>query len=358
MRELVSAEEPYGSEQQLLSGALVALRETAGIHGTAVQLHPQVRADYRADASVDLVCDGQTHRYMVECKTNVDRKAQIDQIDLKLRQADARTMLVTDYLSKELAAHCRTVGLQFIDTHGNAYLSGPGLFVLTAGEKNERRRLSSKAPKGLTNQAALRVVFALLSKPACIGATFQEIAALSNVALGTAHNVLGDLTRRGYLIAGSKHARKLLERQRLVDEWATNFPTTLRTKLNSRRFSSPDPYWWQHADIADFDAVWGSEVAAAKMVKHLKPSTQTLYVEPTGMSSLITMLVKKMRLRPDPDGPIEILEKFWSPLIDVERGLAPPLLVYSDLLALLDPRAAETADMIRESVIESASHPG
>jgi hypothetical protein len=357
MSEFISAAEPYESEAMLLSNALESLWEKTDIQGTVVQIQPKVAADYRADASVDLVFDGKTYHYAVECKTNVDRKAQVDQLDLRLRQIGSPLMLVTEYMSKELAAHCRIVGLQFIDTHGNAYLRAPGLFVFTTGEKNERRRQSSKAPKGLTNQAALRVIFALLSKPELVNATFKEIATLSGVALGTAYNVLEDLERRGYLITGSKHARKLLEPDRLVDEWVANFPTTLRTKLNGRRFSSVEPHWWEHADIADFGAVWGSEVAAAKMFKHLKPSTQTLYVDPNGMHKAITMLAKHIRLRPDPDGSIEILEKFWSPVIESEPGLAPPLLVYSDLLALFDPRAKETANMIKENFIEPTINP-
>lgn len=358
MNELVSATEHHLSEKRLLSDALEALQEKTDIQGTVVQLQPKIAADYQADASVDLVLDGQTYRYIAECKKNVDRKAQVDQIDLQLRQIGSRLMLVTDYLSKELAEHCRTLGLQFIDTHGNAYLRAPGLFVFTAGEKDEHRRRSSKAPKGLTSQAALRVIFALLSKPELVGATFKDISVFSGVALGTAYNVLEDLERRGYLIAGSKQARTLLEPHRLVEEWVINFPTTLRTKLNSRRFSSPDPHWWQHVDIADFHAAWGSEVAAVKMLKHLKPSTQTLYVDSTEMSSVITRLAKQIRLRPDPDGPIEILEKFWSLAIESEPGIAPPLLVYSDLLALLDPRAKETAAMIKEKFIEPAFNPG
>jgi len=358
MNKLISAAERHVAELGLLSHALVALGEKTHIQGTVVQLQPELTGNYRADASVDLEFDGQTYHYIVECKNYVDRKAQVDQVDLKLRQIGSRLLLVTDYISKELAAHCRAIGLQFIDTHGNAYLRAPGLFIFTTGNKNEHIHRSSKAPKGLTNQAALRVIFNLLSKPELVSATFKEISVLSGVALGTAYNVLEDLERRGYLTAGSKHARKLLEPHRLVDEWTTNFPTTLRTKLNSRRFSSPDPDWWKHSDIADFHASWGSEVAAAKMFKHLKPSTQTLYVGSMEMRNVITRLAKEVRLKPDPDGPVEILEKSWSPMIESEPGIAPPLLVYSDLLALLDPRAKETANMIKEKFIEPAIHSG
>ena len=360
MSEFTGVAGQHDSAQRLLSSALEALCKKTDIQATAVQFQPEVAADYQADASVKLTLDGKAYRYVVECKKNVDRKAQIDQLDQldrRLRQINLQLVLVTDYISKELAAHCRTVGLQFIDTHGNAYLRGPGLFVFTTGEKDEHRRQTAKAPKGLTNQAALRVIFALLSKPELVSATFKEISVLSGVALGTAYNVLEDLKRRGYLIAGPKHSRRLLEPQRLRDEWVANFPTTLRTKLNSRRFSSPEPYWWKHADIAQAHAAWGSEVAAAKMFKHLKPSTQTLYVDPMEMRNLINRLAKQIRLKPDDHGPIEVLEKFWSPVIEPEPGIAPPLLVYADLLSLLDPRAKETANMIKEKFIEPAFHP-
>ena len=358
MNELTKVAEADSTEQRLLYDALEVLAETTDIQWTVVPREENGIPGYRGDAEVHLALDDRTYHYFAECKANVDRKAQIDQISLSLSQFGPRSMLVTEYLSKELAVHCRNVGLQFIDTHGNAYLRMPGIFVFSAGTKDEGRRLSAKTPKGLTNQAALRVTFALLSKPDLVSAAFKDIAALSKVALGTAYNVLADLERRGYLVSGAKSSRKLLEPQRLVEEWVANFPTALRAKLHSRHFSAPDPFWWQHASIADFNAVWGAEVAASKMFKHLKPSTQTLYADLEQMPDLIRTLVKQCRLRPDPSGPIEILEKFWSPAIESEPELAPPLVVYSDLLGLLDPRAKETAKLMKENVIASTSHPG
>ena len=347
----------HATEQLLLSDALEALWNKTGIKSTVSGLQPMLGKEYGADAEVDLVLDGHSHRYFVECKSVIDRKALLDQIDLRLRQFNSSRVLVTEYMSKELATHCRSLGLQFFDSHGNAYLRAAGLYVFAVGEKNERRHQVSKAPKGLTNTAALRVVFALLSKPELITATFKEIADISGVAMGTAHKVLANLEQRGYLLA-AKRRKKMLEPTRLMEEWVTNFPTTLRPKLVSRRFSAPDPYWWQTADIADIHASWGSEVAATRMIKHLKPSTQTLYVDPEHARMTIATLVKNFRIRPDLNGPIEVMERFWSPHIEADAGIAPPLLVYSDLLSLLDSRAKETANIIREKFLEPTFHPG
>jgi hypothetical protein len=61
-------------------------------------------------------------------------------------------------------------------------------------------------------------------------------------------------------------------------------------------------------------------------------------------------------LRPDVNGEIEILETFW-PTAEarqqngIDNDIAPPLLVYADLMATADPRNIETAQLIREQIL-------
>lgn len=349
--------EIHEPEKKLILDALEALREKAAIEGSLVASRPTSSGKYAADALIDLIHENGTSRYAVECKSLIDRKNQIDQIRGQLASINASGLLVAPYISRELADYCRTSGVQFIDASGNAYLRSPGLFVFVTGEKNERVRPSLRASRGLTNTAALRVVFALLSTPALVNAPLKTIASNAGVALGTAYNVLDDLEGRGYLInRGSARSRKLLEQQRLVDEWTINYPTTLRTKLNLRRFSASDPDWWQAIDARESGFAWGSEVAAAKMTAYLKPATQTLYVKAADMERVVRSLVKHHRIKPDQDGPIEILEQFWKS--DATSGIVPPLLVRADLLAILDPRTQETAEMIKERFIDSTFDQG
>jgi len=55
------------------------------------------------------------------------------------------------------------------------------------------------------------------------------------------------------------------------------------------------------------------------------------------------------RLRPDVKGEIEIVDAFWA--TDDSRqtdDIAPPLLVYADLMATSDPRNIESAKLIRD----------
>lgn len=341
-------------EERLILDALAALKEKVGIDGKLTEVGPVASDQHPADAAIDLAYEGKSIRYLVECKTFIDRKVQIDRIRQQMANDATPSLLIAPHLTKELAEHCRATGLQFMDASGNAYLHVPGLFIFITGEKNERKMQPSRAPKGLTNPAALRVVFGLLAHPDDLSSPYKDIARHAGVSLGTVYNVLEDLENRGYLInkKGSSGRRKLLEAERLTEEWAINYPTTLRGKLNGRRFSAPDPSWWKSTDLDGFDCAWGSEVAATRMTGYLKPDSQTLYVHPNAMGHVINKLAKQHRIRPDEAGHIEILEKFWHWDAEAMPGLAPPLLIYSELLALLDPRTRETAQMIKEKFID------
>jgi hypothetical protein len=343
----------YG--QKLILVALDALQKETGIEGELVHQTPHsIACETNADASIMLKHDAATTHYLVACKASVDRKMQVDRVRRQLDARSSRGLLIAPQITREIADHCKATGLQFIDTLGNAYLRAPGLFVFITGKKSERGQPNGRSPKGLTNAAALRVVFGLLCKPELVTAPFSEIARAAGVSLGTANNVVEDLERRGYLVnKSSATRRRLVEPHRLVEEWAINYPTTLRMKLHARRFTALDKNWWKNVALADVGAVWGSDIAASKMTNYLKPATQTIYVELGNMENLVKDLAKQCRIKPDQYGEIEILAKFWGWDADPLQEIVPPLLVYADLLAIMDPRTEETAEMIKERFVDT-----
>lgn len=173
------------------------------------------------------------------------------------------------------------------------------------------------------------------------------------MALGAVGGVLLDLNNRGLMVGGNKAGdRHLVEQKRLINEWVTHYPIKLRPRLNARRFHAPDPDWWRAADINHYGAQWGGEVAGEKLTGYLKANAVTIYMRPDNMRENLGKLVTDHKLRADPKGEIEVLEAFWNgqppaPKTDV----VPPLLVYADLMASLDPRNFETANMIYEKNI-------
>ena len=268
-----------------------------------------------------------------------------------------RAVLITRRMPNKLADLCRTeLNTQFIDAAGNAHLRLPGLFVWVQG----RRALpegDKETARQVATPTAVRVIFALLCRPNLWTATYREIASEADVALGAVGRVFEDL-RDQKLIVGKPRQWQPVEPGHLFDQWVALYPTVLRPKLRATRFATTDPDWWKTADLADARAYWGGEVAAQRLTRHLRPAAFTLYLKDVMGGPNLKELVQRYRWRLDPKGPIEVLEAFWDFPPDVnEPDLVPTPLVYADLMATLDPRNRETADMLREKIVAAINHP-
>lgn len=343
-------------DETITLDALQALHDQTGISGVPVAIERPASPGYGADG-IELNADGISHRYVVECKRYADRREVAAQAKSRLSMFKQPGLLIAPYISKEIAEYCRQIDLQFIDTHGNAYLHSPGMRVYIKGEKDPSISMTIGRATG-ANPTALRIHFVLLCLPSMVNASFREIKESAGVSLGAVSAAFEDLKRRGFLIeTGRGRERKLLDPSRLFEEWVTTYAIALRPKLKSRRFSAPDPDWWRTLRLDPQEAVWGGEVAAEQITGYLKPAAQTLYVVPAALNGFLRNLVSTHRLRADPQGQVEILEKFWNlPLEPNNPDVAPPVLVYADLMATLDPRNIEVAKMIRDRLQDAAFH--
>jgi hypothetical protein len=342
-------------DRKLLEDALAALRRTTGLKTAVLARGPQKPKIVPPDAIIEIEGDGKRFRFFVEVKA-VDRAVALATVKHQLEALGQQGLLVAPYITPELANQCRKLNLPFIDTVGNAYLRAPGLYVLVRGERPPEHTGTGTGARTGGTATALRVVFALLCKPELLNAPYRDIVAAAGVALGAVGWVFFDLQRRGHIIGGTRtRNRRFLETGRLLDEWVTTFPIKLRPRLNPRRFRAPDPGWWQHARLPN-GALWGGEVAAAKLTEYLKPATYAIYVDATQAREHDATLVKEHRLRADQQGDVEILDRFWNlpPLDRTRADLVPPLLIYADLMATLDPRNMEVAKRIRAEHLDLA----
>ncbi|MHB8347398.1 MAG: type IV toxin-antitoxin system AbiEi family antitoxin [Acidiferrobacterales bacterium] len=310
--------------------------------------------DRQPDAIVEIDIGGHTHRYAAQLK-RIDRFVTLGAVKNQMDHYDEPGLLVAPRITPEIAERCRELDIPFIDTAGNAYLRAPGLLVFVKGQRllDDHMPNSGARPRAGT-ATALRVIFALLCKPELLNAPYREIVRAAGVALGAVGGVFLDLNGRGYTMGGQRTDwRRLVEPERLFEEWVTNYPIRLRPKLNPKRFRAATPDWWQQFDVTEYGALWGGEVAADKLTRYLKPATFTLYVRPDNDREALARLVAVNRLRADPNGDIEIIEAFWNfpPNVD-HPDIVPPILVYADLVATLDPRNLQTAKLIRERYID------
>ncbi len=343
------------NEKETLERAMAALKAVAGVDARITAREARLAGGIIVDATIEMVVGGNPHRYMVEIK-RVDRFGTIGLAKNQMARYPQPGLLVAPRITAEMAEKCRELDLQFIDTLGNAYLKGPGLFVLITGQRPRDKKefvLTTNETQQAGTPTALRMVFALLCKPELLNAPYREIKQAAQVALGAVGWVFFDLNTRGLTLGGHKKGdRRILERKRLIEEWATNYPIKLRPKLNPRRFRTEDVEWWRKVNITQYGAQWGGEVAAEKLTDYLRPAICTIYMNAGAIKNNLVKLVRDHKLMADDDGNIEILETFWDFAPDENRpDIVPPLLVYADLLATTNPRNLETAQMIFEKHI-------
>ncbi|MFT3812935.1 MAG: type IV toxin-antitoxin system AbiEi family antitoxin [Acidovorax sp.] len=257
-------------------------------------------------------------------------------------------LLVVPYLSKKNAALFQEAGLNFIDTAGNAFIDVPGCYVFISGKQRLEQAPPGSGHKVMGAASALRVFFTLLTESDMPGSPIRDIATKAGVSLGSAAKALEGLRRLGHLSPGDTKSRRLLAADTLRLEWARNYPIALRSKLNPQRYAPQNGWWWKDAKLLPGEAAWGGEVSAALKTSYLQPEQATIYCwKDRGK------LLMQHRLRPDPNGTVEILDAFWTPPPSGAEPIAPLLLIYADLMTSLDGRNREVAHLLRKEIFDA-----
>jgi hypothetical protein len=330
-------------EVELLAGALDALRDATGIQGEILD-HPNAGAD----ATVLLTINGRKLRYDCEVKKTVDRYALPLALLNKLGNAQ-HTLLVSSPLSPDMADRCRDIGLQFIDTAGNAYINdGAGIYVHVTGRRGNAGR--QVAADNTMTPAALKMMFAALAEPALLNAPYRDISIHANISIGAITKAFDTLTSRELIgMAGGK--RMIRTPELFLNEWASGYAGRIKPKLRKYRFATDDIDRFLNWVPKLGMSAYGGEQAAMHLTGHLKPEAYTIYADMDDPKALQD-IVKHCRLRADPQGRIDIVEMFWNPEHFVEWfPSVPPHLVYADLMATHDSRNITVARQIAPAII-------
>lgn len=330
-------------EAELLQAAVQTL-EAYGIPAE-VELEPRTPAKgrARADAAFDLVLAGKHQTFLVEAKRWLT-PGTLGHVVTRLRDLGKNAILVTDYVTPQVAERLKDLGIAFVDVAGNAYLHRPPVMIWVVGRKPIVARQRFRAGRAF-QPTGLKLVFALLCRPDLVNAGFREIATFAGVAHGTVGCVLGDLREMGYLVeTGNKRTRvrRLRNAGKLLTQWAEAYARTLYPQLLMGRYQTTEPDWWKKLDAGKYKVLLGAEPAAAIATRFLRPGVVTLYAKEAP-----TRLMLDYRLRKAEEGNIELRRRFWPFDHGWERPtLTPPALIYADLLATGDARCIETAQLV------------
>lgn len=264
-----------------------------------------------------------------------------------LERTPPGALLLSGRIPTILADLARTRGNWYADSLGNMYVRAPGVLVDVRGRRGSRNtpaKPGSVRPAPTTNLMSARraqVIFCLLTWPELATAPVRYIAHVAGVSSSLAHLVMDTLQESRYLTPGRQH----LEREdELIDQWAAAYEFGLARSLELGRFEGvPSAEEWVNAG----HTIRLSGEQAAPELRNAEGLT--FYVAEMDMRAAL----RSHWRRADETANIIVRRKFWTePEIwgqaaPLRADLAPPLLVYADLLASADPRQREVADAMR-----------
>ncbi|GAB2833028.1 type IV toxin-antitoxin system AbiEi family antitoxin [Microbacterium insulae] len=238
----------------------------------------------------------------------------------------------------------RRHGVNFLDEAGNAYVDFEGVHIDVRGRRNESKpaakEFSGIRSTNLFSTKRSQVIFALMTWPDLLSAPLRSLAHTAGVSLGQAQETLTLLQEANFV--SDTVDRKLYRGKELFDQWTAAYPTGLGAPSRVRGFSG---------EVQQLDTDGESSLVVsgeAAVPNQLRPQTLTVYVD-----RLSPRMIAANRWRTDREPNIFVRTRFWrDPAGDPLPGtitLAPPTLIYADLLASGDGRQAEVAEQLRQS---------
>lgn len=331
--------------------------EAVGLHFSSLR---GARKSALGDAELTVQAGNKKYNFLVEVKRGILTAAALPSLEnlLKLAGKETSLLVAASQIGPSVAKLLRDRNIAFMDAAGNAFIAGSGLHVWISGKRTGVKQ----AVTGLHRQSAVKVIFALLTDPcldkdpgeALLNSPVRVLAKAANVAMGSVGNVLVNMRSMGFLLEDDE-GRRLVERERLIELWATDYLARLRHRLIHHRYHMVSPRDWENLPPLPQDALWGGQVAGARLTRHLRPEKVTIYAR-----ALPDEWIVRAKLQPDPEGNVEVLTPFWGekladlwqrgPLIQPSKCVHP-LLVYADLLANGEERSSETAKRIYDTYL-------
>lgn len=326
------------TESELLDAAAEHLRS----FGLSPSMSSATTRDEGCDGHLQLRWQGRALGYQLMIKRGL-RPSNIGSVARATQAASSDTLLITEQITQPMAEKLRQLGIAFVDAAGNAFLSANGLLIYVVGRRYAGRLPNAPAGR-LFQDKGLRVAFALLTKPALVSSPYRVIAQSAGVAHGTVGIVMSELKSQGF-VANVDGRRRLLQGDHLMRQWADAYARTLRPKLLLGVYRATEIAWWKDFDPADSGLCLGGEAGSARLTGLLVPEVITLY----GSRAAAVRFQLQKRIKPDSKGNVEFLDRFWR-FEQEPRELAPPLLIYADLLATGDARCIEAAASMEETL--------
>ncbi|MFZ1458179.1 MAG: type IV toxin-antitoxin system AbiEi family antitoxin [Saprospiraceae bacterium] len=299
------------------------------------------------DGILKMVRENKELKYLIEIKQEL-RTHQFAQIETLKNRANLPFLLITKRLTPEIRMELRNRNIEYLEANGNMYINKNELLLVVDGQPPIRTE-NENTNRAFT-KTGLKVIFHLLLIDDLINKPYRDIAAITKVALGNINYIFTGLKEMGFLLQLTKDQYKLTNKKELLDRWLTGFTEKLKPGLQQGKFAFATETAqknWHEIKLQKGQTFWAGEPAGDLLTDHLRPEIFTIYTD-EGPNDII----RNYKLIPKENGNVRIYQKFWNvPDADL-KNIAPPLLVYADLITTTDKRCRETANMIYDKYIQ------
>lgn len=323
-------------DAKLLMDVAKAFKDTTGI---GAELEP-VRDlfGHNFEVRLKVIDERRTWQFPAQITRSID--AVLAHLQLSARPV----VLITEHVTPMQAERLQGLGISFLDSAGNAFLKQGALFVLVTGRSLLKR---SSRPSRLFRSSGMRAVFHFLCFSGSENLPYRGITTAVGLSLGAISWIMSDLKQAGHLVLLGTGDRRLVRKRELLERWVGAWPDGYRSRLSLGRFDAPqgEPL----SQLRQLPDAWVSgELAATELGCHQSPASVSIY---TAMPAMEFAALHQLSPAPR-SGCIELLRAFWSPRARfTPEHLAPPLLIYGDLLATRNDSALKAAACIYEKYL-------
>jgi hypothetical protein len=291
------------------------------------------------DRTMRFIIDNQEFIYHIEIKNEL-RNHQLDQIQ-HLADKHKPLMIIARRIFPKLKEYLRAHEIAYLEGNGNIFLKKGKTYIYIDGNKP----LVTEKVVGLRifTKTGLKLIFEMLQDETILNMPYRKLAQKAKIGLGNVNNIVNELKVQGYLLKMNRGEWKITRKKELLEKWVAAYPEKLKPALKAGQFrflKDEDFNNWKNLKIKPMKTWWGGEPGGDLLTHYLRPARLTLYTTETREE-----LIKHYRLIPDVNGKIEVYNKFWDRNTANDQ-IAPPLLVYADLINAGDQRCIETAQKV------------
>lgn len=290
-------------------------------------------------------------QFIAETKSAVRTSNQafvLSQLEELKDKSSRPIILIAEYISKKAAEELKKRDINYIDIAGNAFVKHNVLVIFIEGQKNTKKEKTSQTRA--FQEAGIKILFHLLSKPEHLQDTYRKIAEKADVSIGSVSNVMAELEGLNYLLR-TNDKRVLKNKKELLQRWVVAYNEVLRPRIVRKRMRFIDSDYirnWQNINVhtGQGTLLWAGEPGGAILTGNLKPEHFIVFTDLE-----LSEVARTLHLVPSEKGEMEVLQKFWNNDYD-DKNVAPALLIYTDLISSGYGRNVEIANQILENELQ------